>query len=103
MSIVVNALMTDLGKKNGRVVRLCIINSSVVLFIRLLSLFPLFLLILHSLRHPHEDEVEHRASDESGDGVDGIVGLDIYRGEAEQHIEGSHNIEQLSVAGVPYQ
>ena len=41
----------------------------------ILLLFSLFLSIFHPLRHPHEDEVEHRAGDESGDGVDGIVGL----------------------------
>ena len=56
---------------------------------------------LHSSRQPHHEEVEPHAGDESGDGVDEVVGLNINCGAAEEDIERKVNEEQTAVAAMP--
>ena len=55
----------------------------------------------HFFRDAQEEEVECDARDESGDSIDGIVGHDVDRGEAEQDVERYRQPQQEAVAGTP--
>jgi len=58
-----------------------------------------------SFLHPpccgHERKVDGDAADEAGKGVDGVVGLDVNSGEAQEDVEGQEDVEQAAVARVP--
>ena len=61
----------------------------------------LWLSILLPSCRPHQDGEEECAAYQTSQSVDGVVCLDVHRGEAEQHVEGCHDVEQTTVAGVP--
>lgn len=55
----------------------------------------------HPPRHQEEEIVEKDAGDESGDGVKGVVCLDIYSGEEHQDKQEDNEIEEFSAAAMP--
>ena len=55
----------------------------------------------HVLRCCHQQEVEYHGRDQSGDGIDEIMCLDIHGGHAQEGVEWQHDEEQLAVSAVP--
>lgn len=58
------------------------------------------LLSPNSYSHSHQRKVEHRSGNQSGDGIDEIMSLNIHRGAAEEDKERQEDDHQTAVAGV---
>ena len=58
-------------------------------------------MVLHAFPAEAQERVEEEGRDPSGQHVDGVVGLDIHRGEAHQYVEGQQHDQQRLIAGAP--
>src|SRR3712207_267005 len=62
-----------------------------------------WIILRFDFAHGHESEESHGPGNESGDGVDGVMGLNVNRGQAQKDVEWRHGEEQLAIACPAYE